>query len=39
MVEIIKQQLKKASHKDLKKSRALKLFTKPTERNKKVKQF
>ena len=37
MVEIIKQQFKKASLKHFKKDRALKLFTKPTVRNKKVK--
>ena len=39
MVEVIKQQLKKASLKHFKKGRALKLFMKPTKRNKKVKYF
>ena len=39
MVEIIKQHLKKVGLKHLKKGSALKLFTKPTIRNKKVKKF
>ena len=37
MAEIIKQQLKNVSLEHFKKGRALKLFTKPTVRNKKVK--